>query len=87
MLEVDEVKMQLEKLFEQGVIRPSTSPCRSPIIIVPMKDGTWQIRIDYKAINRITLKNKFPLPRVDDLLDPLQHAKYFTILYLKSGSH
>jgi len=86
-LEADEVKKQLQQLLEQGVIRPSTSPCGSPIIIVPKKDGTWQMCIDYRALNKITLKNRYPLPRIDDLLDQLQYAKYFTKLDLKLGYH
>jgi hypothetical protein len=81
------VKKQLQQLLEQGVIRPSTSPCGSPIIIVPKKDGTWRMCIDYRALNKITLKNQYPLPRIDDLLDQLQHAKYFTKMDLKSGYH
>jgi hypothetical protein len=68
-LEVNEMKKQLQQLLEQGLIRPSTSPCGSPIIIVPKKDGTWRIRIDYKALNKITLKNSYPLPRINDMLD------------------
>jgi hypothetical protein len=69
------------------VIRPSTSPCGSPITIVPKKEGTWRMCIDYRALNKITLKNQYPLPRIHNLLDQLQHAKYFTKLDLKSGYH
>eukprot|EP00253_Pinus_taeda_P024048 PITA_24048 len=65
----------------------STSPCGSPIIIVPKKDGTWRICIDYRALNKITLKNRYPLPRIDDLLHQLQQAKYFTKMDLKSRYH
>jgi hypothetical protein len=83
-LEENEVKKQL---LEQGVIRPSTSPCGSPIIIVPKKDGTWRMCIDYRALRKITLKNQYTLPRIDDLLDELKHAKYFTKLDLKLGYH
>jgi hypothetical protein len=86
-MEVNEIKKQLQQLLEQGVIRPSTSPCGSPIIIVPKKDGTWRMCIDYRALNKITLKNQYPLPRIDDLLDQLHHDKYFTKLDLKSGYH
>jgi hypothetical protein len=53
------------------VIRPSTPPCRSPIIIVPKKDGTWRMCMYYRALNKITLKNQYPLARIDDLLDQL----------------
>jgi hypothetical protein len=83
-IEEDEVKKQLKHLLEQGVIRPSTSPCGSPIIMVPKKDGSWRMCIDYRALNKITIKNRYPLPRIDDLLDQLQQAKFFTKLDLKS---
>jgi len=69
------------------VIQPSTSPCGSTIRIVPKKDGTWRMCIDYRALNKITLKNQHPLPRIDDPLDQLRHSKYFTKLDLKSGYH
>jgi hypothetical protein len=86
-LEANEVKKQLQHLLEQGVIRPRTSPCGAPIIIVPKKDGTWRMCIDYKALKNITLKNQHPVPRIDDLLDQLEHTKYFTKLDLKLGYH
>jgi hypothetical protein len=69
------------------VIRTSNSPCGSHIIIVPKKDGTWEMCIDYKSLNNVTLKNRYPLPMIDDLLDYLQHAKLFTKLDLKSRYH
>jgi len=74
-------------MIEQGVIRLSTSPCGSPIIIVPNKDWTWQMCIDYRALNKITLKKRYPLPKIDDLLGQLQQEKYFTKLDLKSQYH
>ena len=66
---MNEVKKKLQKFLEKGVIRPSTSPCGSPIIIVPKKDGTWRMCIDYRELNKITLKNRYSLPRINDLLD------------------
>ena len=69
------------------MIRPNTSPCGSPIIIVLEKDGTWRMCIDYRALNKITLKNQYPLTRIDDLLYQLQHVKYFSMLDIKSGYH
>jgi hypothetical protein len=86
-LEANEVKKQLQQLLEQGVILPSNSPCGSPIIIVPKKDGTWRMCINYRALNKIVLKNRYPLPRIDDLLHQLQHEKYFTKMDLKSEYH
>ena len=70
----EEIKKQVRELIEKGVIRPSTSPCGSPIVLVPKKDGSWRMCIDYKALNKITIKNRYPLPRIDDLLDQLKHA-------------
>jgi hypothetical protein len=64
-----------------------TSPYGQPIIIVPKKDGTWRMCVDYMALNKITLKNRYSLPKIDDSLDELQHAKYFTKLDLKLVYH
>jgi hypothetical protein len=68
-LEENEVKKKLQQLLEQGEIQPSTSPGRSPIIIVPKKDGTWRMCSDYRALNKITLKNQYPLSRINDMLN------------------
>ena len=61
----EEIKKQVQELIEKGVIRPSTSPCGSPIVLVPKKDGSWRMCIDYRALNKITIKNRYPLPRID----------------------
>ena len=73
--------------MEKGIIRPSTSPCRSPIVLVPKKDGTWNTCVDFHALNKITIKNHYPLRWIDDLLDQLKDAKYFTKSDLRSGYH
>jgi len=86
-IEASEVKKQLQHQLEQGVIRLSTSPCGSPIIIVLKKDGNWEICIDYRVLNKITLKNRYPLPRINDFLDQLKQAKYFSKMELKSRYH
>jgi hypothetical protein len=65
----EEIKKQVQELIEKGVIQPSTYPCGSPIVLVPKKDGSWRMCIDYRALNKITIKNRYPLPRIDDLLD------------------
>lgn len=84
-IENEEIKKQIQELVNKGSIRPSSSPCGSPIILVPKKDKTWRMCVDFRALNRITIKNRYPLPRMDDLLDQLKNAVYFTKLDLRSG--
>ena len=79
-LENDEIKRQIQELLQKGHIRPSSSPCGSPIVLVQKKDGTWRLCIDYRAPNKITVRNRYPIPRIDDLLDQLKGAKYSAIL-------
>jgi hypothetical protein len=75
--ELDELKKQLKKLLEQGFVRPSASPWGSPVLFVEKKDGTKRMCIDYRTLNSMTIKNKYPLPRIEDLLDRLKKAKFF----------
>jgi hypothetical protein len=82
-----EIKKQIQELFDKGVIVPSSSPCGSPIVLVPKKDGMWCMCVDFRTLNKITVKNRYPLPRIDDLLDQLKDAKYFTKLDLRSRYH
>ena len=86
-LENAEIKKQVQVLLEKGFIIPSTSPCGSPIVLVRKKDGSWRMCIDYRALNKITIKNRYPLPRIDDLLDQLKETIYFSKLDLHSGYH
>jgi len=86
-MESAEIKKQIQELLDKGIIRPSSSPCGSPIVLVPKKDGTWHICVDFHALNKITIKNHYPLPRIDYLLDQLKYANYFNKLDLRSGYH
>ena len=85
--ELDEMKRQIDALLEQGWIRPSSSPYGAPILFIPKKDGKWRMCIDYRALNKITVKNRYPLPKVEELMDRLHGARYFTKIDLSSGYH
>ena len=84
-MELKELKKQLEELLDKGFIRPSTSPWGAPVLFVKKKDGSLRLCIDYRQLNRITVKNKYPLPRIDDLLDQLKGATVFSKIDLRSG--
>ncbi|WKA06026.1 hypothetical protein VitviT2T_023954 [Vitis vinifera] len=86
-LELKELKTQLDELLGKGFIRPSTSPWGAPVLFVKKKDGTLRLCIDYRKLNRVTVKNKYPLPRIDDLFDQLKGAKYFSKIDLRTGYH
>ena len=85
--ELNELKKQLKELAEKGFIRPSASPWGSPVLFVRKKDDTLRMCVDYRNLNAVTIKNKYPLPRIDDLLDQLRNAKYFSKIDLRSGYH
>ena len=84
-LELGELRKQLDDLLEKGFIKPSKSPFGAPILFVHKKDGGLRMCIDYRALNKITVKNRYPIPRIDDLLDQLNGAKVFSKLDLASG--
>lgn len=86
-LELEELKRQLVELIEKGYIQPSKSPYGAPVLFVPKKNGKLRFCVDYRALNKITVKNRYPLPRIDELLDRLQGAQYFSKLDLQSGYH
>ncbi|KAJ9516246.1 hypothetical protein QJQ45_001132 [Haematococcus lacustris] len=85
--ELDQLKKQLDDLLAKGFIRPSTSPFAAPVLFVRKKDGSLRLCVDFRALNQQTLKNRYPLPRIDDLLDQLSGAQVFTKIDLRSGYH
>jgi hypothetical protein len=85
--ELDELKRQLDELIVGGFIRPSKSPFGAPVLFVKKKDKSLRMCVDYRDLNRITVKNRYALPRVDELFDRLKGAKYFSKVDLRSGYH
>src|SRR5438132_7214080 len=85
--ETNELKKQLADLLQKCFIRPSVSPFGAPVLFVHKKEGTLRLCIDYRALNKITIKNRYPLPRIEDLVDHLSGACYFTKIDLYSGYH
>ena len=80
-----EIVKQINMMLEQDIIKVSSSPWSSPVVLVKKKDGTIRFCVDYRKLNAVTRKDSYPLPRIDDALDALSGAKYFTTLDLQSG--
>jgi hypothetical protein len=86
-LELGELKKQLEELLEKQFIRPSVSPWGAPVLLVKKKDGSMRLCVDYRQLNKVTIKNRYPLQRIDDLMDQLVGAEVFRKIDLRSGYH
>jgi hypothetical protein len=84
-MENDEIECHIQELLQKGHISTRSSTYGSPIVLVQKKDRTWKICIDYKALNKITIRNWYPIPRIDELLDQLKGGKFFREIDLKSG--
>jgi hypothetical protein len=85
--ELVELKKQIFELQAKGFIRPSSSPWRVPVLFVEKKDGTQRMCVDYRSLNEVTIKNKYPLPRIEDLFDQMKGASVFSKIDLRSGYH
>ncbi|GJV01596.1 putative reverse transcriptase domain-containing protein [Tanacetum coccineum] len=85
--EMKELSDQLKELSDKGFIRPSSSPWGAPVLFVKKKDGSFRMCIDYRELNKLTVKNRYPLPRIDDLFDQLQGSSIYSKIDLRSGYH
>ncbi|GJP30377.1 hypothetical protein CLOM_g962, partial [Closterium sp. NIES-68] len=85
--ELQELRNQLDYLLAKGFIRPSTSPFAAPILFTPKKDGGLRMCTDYRALNRVTIKSRYPIPRTDELIDNLRGARYFSKIDLRGSYH
>ena len=86
-VELQELRVQLQELLDKGFIRPSTSPWGTPVLFAKKKDKTLRLCIDYRQLNRVTIKNHYPLPRIDDLFDQLRGARVYSKIDLRTGYH
>jgi hypothetical protein len=86
-IEMEELRKQLTDLLKKGFIQPSVSPFSAPVLFVHKKEGTLCLCVNYRALNKLTIKNRYPLPRIEDLMDRLSGSKYFSKIDLYSGYH
>nr|GFB15654.1 putative reverse transcriptase domain-containing protein [Tanacetum cinerariifolium] len=85
--EMQELANQLKEIQDKGFIRPNSSPWGAPVLFVKKKDGSFRMSIDYRELNKLTIKNRYPLPRIDDLFDQLQGSQNFSKIDLRFGYH
>ena len=83
----EEIMSQVNELLQKGLVLPSSSPFCSPVLLVQKKDGSFRMCVDYRALNKSTIKNRFPVPRIEDIFDKLQGSSYYSRIDLKSGYH
>ena len=86
-VELQQLKIQLQELLDKSFIRSSTSPWGALVLFVKKKDKTLQLCIDYRQLNRVKIKNQYPLPMIDDLFDQLRRAKVYSKIDLRTGYH
>ena len=86
-VELQELKVQIQELLSKGFIRPSTSPWGAPVLFAKKKDKTLRLCIDYRQLNRVTIKNRYPLPRINDLFEQLKGARVYSKIDLRTGYH
>ena len=86
-VELQELKVQLQELLDKGFIRPSTSPWGASVLFAKKNDKTLRLCIDYRQLNKVTIKNRYPLPRIDDLFDQLKGARFYFKIDLRIGYH
>ena len=86
-VELKELRVQLQELLDKGFIRPSTSPWGAPVLFAKKKDKTLRLCIEYRQLNRVTIKNQYPLPRIDDLFDQLRGARVYSMIDLRTSYH
>ena len=86
-VELQELKVQIQELLDKGFTRPSTSPWGASILFAKKKDKTLRLCIDYRQLNRVTIKNRYPLPRIDDLFDQLKGVRVYSKIDLNFGYH
>ena len=87
LVELVEVKAQVQELLDKQFVRPSVSPWGAPVLLMKKKDGSMRMCVDYRQLNKVTIKNKYPLLRIDDLMDQLRGAVVFSKIDLRSGYH